>query len=65
MKEPILTALLDCLVQRGAITRAEKRDMLKSTDVDFLWTEVGPILDRLEDGYYDMSAEAMNWRAAR
>lgn len=47
----VLKALMSVLADRG-LPYQRVDWLMKHTDVDALWSDIGPILDKLEDGGY-------------
>ena len=42
------------LADRQNLTREEIHDRWAACDIDRLWEDLGPVLDSLETGYYDV-----------
>ena len=55
----VLAALLALVVDRGDKGKRFARRAVARVDVDAFWDDVGPIIDKLEDGWYDI---AVAWR---
>lgn len=48
----VLGALIRVLRDRGSLDEQELLKLHSEADIDGLWADIGPILDRLEDGGY-------------
>jgi hypothetical protein len=49
----VLSVLVGVSLQsRQSITDEQAIDIIKNTNADMLWDDIGPIIDRLEEGYY-------------
>lgn len=54
----VLHVLLGVAVHgRQSLTNEAAHVVLKNCNADALWDDLGPIVDRLEAGYYDNDAE--------
>ena len=54
----LLAALFGLIVRdRGTLTEEQARAALANVDTDALWTDLGPILDRLEGGQYATTSD--------
>lgn len=51
----VLYTLIQVLGQRGALTASELAQVHADCDVDTLWSDIGPVLDKLEVGHYSNS----------
>jgi hypothetical protein len=45
------------LQSRQSITDEQAIEIIKNTNADMLWEDIGPIIDRLEEGYYKNNGE--------
>jgi hypothetical protein len=58
----LLAVLLGLIVHdRETMTHEQAQAALAKVDVDALWTDLGPILDRLEDGAYGDDHAGRRW----
>lgn len=48
----LLAALIGVIQDRG-VTRRRALTLHANADVDALWSDLGPVIDRLQDGKYD------------
>lgn len=52
----VLATLIQVIRERESIPEKKLRQLHTNTDVDRLWTDLGRIVDRLEDGGYQVEA---------
>ncbi len=45
----VIEALLQVVIDRGVISRAQAQRALPTLDADDLWRQIGPVVDRIED----------------
>lgn len=48
----VLAALIQVIREREAMSEEKLRELHASTDTDQLWEDLGPLVDRLEEGEY-------------
>jgi len=48
----VLSSLMGVVDDRGNLARAQLEQLWGNVDIDRLWDDLGPILDRLEAGDY-------------
>jgi hypothetical protein len=48
----VLNAFIQLLADRDTLTPEQLRELHTNTDVDQMWGDLGPALDRLEAGFY-------------
>jgi len=48
----VLQALLDVRIESGDITPSQARTLMTTVDADFLWTDLGPLVDAVVRGEY-------------
>ncbi len=48
----VLAALIQVIREREALPETRLRKIHQGTDVDLLWRDLGPVIDRLEEGNY-------------
>ena len=48
----VLNALIGILHDRGNLSKKKLHVIHRKADTGVLWEDLGPILDRLEDGFY-------------
>jgi hypothetical protein len=51
--ECILYVFMTVLRDRGNLDDEQLAEIHANCAVDMMWDDIGPILDRLEEGYYD------------
>lgn len=57
----LLHALLAAAVAgRGEITNEQAAEIMRGTNVDALWDDLGPLVDRLVAGFYAEGAETLD-----
>jgi hypothetical protein len=49
----ILYVLTDVLRSRGTLTEEQIQALHRDADPNQVWDDIGPIIDRLEDGHYN------------
>lgn len=53
----VLAALIQVVRERGSRTDAELLALHADANVDAMWDDIGPIIDRLEDGAYTITGD--------
>ena len=53
----MLAALIQIIEERGGHSATELQVLHANTNVDALWDDIGPIIDRLEHGEYNVEDE--------
>jgi hypothetical protein len=48
----VLNALVQIIRERGEIPEVKVRKIHREVDVDALWEELGPVVDRLQEGVF-------------
>ncbi|MHB0963624.1 MAG: hypothetical protein ACYC5V_10505 [Gemmatimonadaceae bacterium] len=48
----MLQALLDVRIESGDITPRQARTLMRTVDADYLWTDLGPLVDAVVRGEY-------------
>ena len=50
----VLAACIGVISDRGELSEAKIRRLFTDTDPDLFWSEVGDLIDRLEDGEFSI-----------
>jgi hypothetical protein len=48
-----LAVLGEVAHSRGGLTRADVARLIAEANMDTMWSDIGPIVDRFEEGFYD------------
>ena len=51
----VLAAFIQAIRERGNLSEEQLRELHHNTSVDALWSRLGPILDDLEEGVFEIA----------